>query len=320
MLKRTILSIIAVSAVIISGCSKKVESAENAELSGGQKAVSVASAALFTEGKSKSGGPDLVLRGTIYTGDPDLPIAGEISIEDGKISAILPPGKTGKAGKRTILLERATAFPGFTDAHAHLTGIGFREMTLNLEDTSSIADLVAKVTAAAANLQRGEVLYGRGWIETGWPEGRFPNAQDLDQISTKNAILLERADGHAMVVNTLALSHANIKADTANPDGGKIERDSAGKATGMLIDNAMSLVTVLMQSPSEAQRLEAIKKGAEVYAKYGWTGMHNMSVEAGDADLMVQLEERGELPIRVYNALVPEALDDLIARKIWSVN
>ncbi|MEE9329717.1 MAG: amidohydrolase family protein, partial [Parvularculaceae bacterium] len=41
---------------------------------------------------------------------------------------------------------------------------------------------------------------------------------------------------------------------------------------------------------------------------------------AGDADLMVQLEERGELPIRVYNALVPEALDDLIARKIWSVN
>ncbi len=280
----------------------------------------------FQEGPSSRGGPDLVLRGKIYTGLVEMPIAEEVAIDKGKIIGLksfggnAKKGETGKNGKQTILLEGAVAYPGFTDGHAHLIGIGMRELMLNLEGSVSLADMIERTKKEAAKLSPGDVLYGRGWIETGWPEGRFPTRTDLDAISTDIAILLERADGHAMVVNSKALELGGITDQTLNPSGGKIERDANGTATGMLIDNAMASVMTLVQAPSTTQRLDALQKGADVYAAYGWTGLHNMSVEPEDADLIARLEQQGNLPIRVYNALTPEGLDGLIARKPWSVN
>jgi hypothetical protein len=66
---------------------------------------------------------------------------------------------------------------------------------------------------------------GRGWIEKKWPEARFPTLEELNAISEENPIALERADGHAIIVNSLALEMAGIDRDTPNPIGGKIDKD-----------------------------------------------------------------------------------------------
>ncbi|WP_031551440.1 amidohydrolase [Parvularcula oceani] len=211
---------------------------------------------------------------------------------------------------RIVLPEGAVAMPGLTDGHAHLLGIGLREMTLNLEGTASIEELQARLAEAAGDKPRGTIT-GRGWIETGWPEGRMPTREDLDAVVANRPVILTRADGHAAVVNSAALWMAGIDADTADPEGGRIVRDESGAATGLLIDNAEALVADLRPALDEARRREALERGARLYAERGWTGLHNMSVDAEDLPILEDLARRGRLPLRVASYVVPEALAGL---------
>ncbi len=266
---------------------------------------------------------DLVIHGgPIHTGVDAAPTVEAVAVRAGAISGVgAYAGLEEAIGTKTrvIDLDGAAMFPGFTDAHAHLVGIGMRELTLNLEGTPSLAALVAAVAsaledAAAGYVQettRGPVLYGRGWIETGWPEGRMPTREDLDAVSGEAIVILERADGHAVVANSAALDAAGVETETPDPEGGRIERDAEGRATGLLIDNASGLVMEFVAAPDEARLNEAYAKGGEVYAAYGWTGLHNMSVDPDHVSLMETLSETGALPLRVYNAVDRSGLDAL---------
>ncbi len=259
---------------------------------------------------------DLVFRGgPIHTANDAQPAAEAVAVDGGRIVYVGPSAGAQAfvgRGTRVIELRGASLYPGFTDAHAHLRGIGERELTLNLEGTPSLAALVEAVRKRVATAAPGAVISGRGWIETRWPEGRFPTAADLDAVSPNNPVLLERADGHATVVNSAALRAAGITAATAAPSGGEILKDAAGQPTGMLIDNAANLVAKLQTAPSEAERLRAYQSGFRVYSAYGWTGVHNMSVEPADVPLMERMAGRGQAPVRVYNALTPDGLQPLL--------
>lgn len=259
---------------------------------------------------------DLVFRGgPIHTADDANPTAEAVAVDGGRIVYVGSRAGAGAyvgRGTRVVELKGASLYPGFTDAHAHLRGIGERELTLNLEGTPSLAALVEAVRARVAAAPPGTPVTGRGWIETRWPEGRFPTAADLDRVSPNTPVLLERADGHATVVNSAALRAAGIDASTAAPSGGEILKDAAGRPTGMLIDNAANLVARLQAAPSEAERLRAYQSGFRVYSAYGWTGLHNMSVEPADVPLMEAMAGRRQAPLRVYNALTPEGAEALL--------
>ena len=245
--------------------------------------------------------------------------AAGVSWSGAKITGVQPQGTAGSASLpregatdrcTTVLPNGAVILPGLTDGHAHLLGIGLREMTLNLEGTASLADLQDRVRAAAAETPRGPVI-GRGWIETGWPEGRMPMAADLDAVVSNRPVILTRADGHAAVVNTAALRAAGLGADTPDPEGGRIVRDEDGAATGLLIDAAMGLVSGLQPALTQARRREALRRGAALYASRGWTGLHNMSVDAEDLAVIADLARRGQLPLRVASYVTPDALTEV---------
>lgn len=253
----------------------------------------------------------LIWGGPIYTGDPAQARVEALAIHGGKVTfAGARETANWLKGPRTqvIDLKGAAAFPGFTDAHAHLRGIGERELTFNLEGTPSLAALVAavkaRVDAAPAN---GAVILGRGWIETHWPERRFPTRADLDAVSPDNAVLLERADGHALVANSRALAMANITAATAPPSGGQILTDARGEPTGMLIDNAMVLVDAVAARAARPSLAEALDAASRVYPARGWTSVHNMSVDASEAAAWRNRADAGRIPLRVYNAVTPES-------------
>ena len=246
--------------------------------------------------------------GPIYTANDETPRVEAVAVRKGIITyAGVDSGdwcnRAAGSNSRTVNLNGAAAYPGFTDAHGHLLGIGLREMTLNLEGTSSIEDLKAKLSAVVKATPDGTTIYGRGWIETHWPEGRFPNRDDLDLITTSHPVILERADGHASVVNTRALDDANITEDTKDPFGGAINRDESGVATGMLIDNAANLVQPLMPVLTADRRRKAYIKGANLYAARGWTNIHSMSVDPADIPMLNELARNKKIKIRVYNSL-----------------
>ncbi|GAM97802.1 hypothetical protein U91I_01431 [alpha proteobacterium U9-1i] len=250
---------------------------------------------------------DLIIRGgAIYTGAPNKPRADAIRIANGLFAAVGTLEEARAAGPaREIDLRGATAFPGFVDGHVHLMGVGMAAMILDLVGVESIAALQERLRTYAAANAEGPIL-GRGWIETHWPEARFPNRADLDAVVADRPVLLERVDGHAAIANSAALTLAGIDGATRNPDGGSIERDASGAPTGMLIDNAVNLVASRMPASTEAQRRDALRQAAQLYAQRGWTGVANMSTSAAEADLFRSFAQAGELPLHADIYLTPE--------------
>ena len=238
--------------------------------------------------------------GPIYTGETKVEA---LAVKDGKVAFAGALGQARKAapGAREIDLKGAAAYPGFVDAHAHLSGIGFREMTLNLEGVASVEELVARLKAWNAAHPGQDVLSGRGWIETHWPEKRFPTRADLDRAVSDRPVVLTRADGHALVANSAMLALAGVTGATAAPEGGQILKEPDGAPSGMLIDNAMALVRAKVPPPSAQARAEAVRRGAEVYAARGWTGLHNMGASREEVAVEDALARQGKLPIRIEN-------------------
>ena len=255
----------------------------------------------------------LIHGGTIYTGVADQPTAEVVIVQDGRIFYVGPAAGAPEVEYAEDLdLKGAVLFPGFTDGHAHLDGVGWREMTLNLEGSASVAEAMARLTAWAEAHPGGPIV-GRGWIETRWPEARFLTAADLDAAAPGRVVLLSRADGHAVVASTAALAAAGVTADTAAPSGGEILKDANGQPTGLLVDAAERLVSGLMPQDDPAAVREAYRAGFRVEAEYGWTGVHFMSAPWKDVPLMEAMALAGEAPLRIYNSITPDGAAELIA-------
>jgi len=259
---------------------------------------------------------DLVIwGGPVYTGAAPKAVDA-VAVAKGRIVFVgSRAGAQAWLGPKTrrIDLKGAALFPGFTDAHAHLRGIGERELSLNLEGSKSAADATARVKAYLAQRKPSGLVFGRGWIETGWPEGRFLNRDDLDPIAPDQPVILTRADGHALTANSAALQAAGITETTPAPDGGAILKDAQGRLTGVLVDNAMGLVRKLQTAPTEADRRAAFEAAFKVEAAYGWTGVHSMSVDWADVGLLEAMDAEGKASLRVYNAVEGDETGPLFA-------
>ena len=253
--------------------------------------------------------------GTIYTAQDDKPTVEAVAVKNGQISYAGDEigdwcNENEMNNVRIVNLKGSAMYPGLTDAHGHLLGIGLREITLNLESVKSVEELKKEVKKVVEKTPVGETVYGRGWIETHWPEKRFPNRLDLDEISTDHPIILERADGHAVVTNSLALSLSGIDELTTAPFGGAINKfnNQYGKKNkdtpnGMLIDNASILINDLLPKLTVKRKEEAYIIGAELYASRGWTGIHSMSVDPADISIINRLADENKIKIRVYNSV-----------------
>lgn len=242
----------------------------------------------------------------IYTVDTANPIADAVAVKNGRIIYVGSSQGVGEyigSSTQIVDLKGATMFPGFTDGHAHLLGIGNRERTLNLEGAQSIEEVRERLSQALKAAPKGSVLYGRGWIETHWPEARFLTMNDIEDISEDNPVVLTRADGHALVANSMAMRMAGIDKNTPNVAGGEIYKDEAGEPNGLFVDNAQfALLALTGQSRFENKDVAFVTAG-EVYSSRGWTGIHNMSVDPADVSMLERLADKGQLSLRVYNSI-----------------
>jgi len=281
---------------------------------------------------AQAGGPDgddfLMFGGPIFSdggaaqadGSTQVIPAEALVVRDGKVvfAGDLAAARAQAKGLPQIDLKGAAAYPGFVDSHVHLTGVGLREMTLNLDQVKSVTELTEAVKAWDAANPGKEPLTGRGWIETHWPEKRFPTRADLDAVVADRPVVLERSDGHAVVLNSAALTLAGITRDTQDPSGGRIERDAAGEPTGMLIDTAQGLIGAKLPPLSYARRREALEKAVNLYAARGWTGGADMSTEADDVKALFELAADKKLPITVDVFMTPEDSAEVLKRGPYS--
>jgi predicted amidohydrolase YtcJ len=251
---------------------------------------------------------DIVFRnGNVYTADDKAPKAQAIAVKEDKIVFV---GTNAAAQKyvgpntRVVDLKGNTVLPGFTDSHQHLSGVGQREMTLNLEGTTSLEDFLAKVKARVDQTKPGDWVTGRGWIETHWKPPVFPTRWDLDKVAPNNPMILGRADGHGSVANSAALKLAEITKDTPNPFGGEISKDKqSGEPNGMLLDTAQGLVRrrVPPTTPEEAER--AVVLGVKRNIELGWTQIQDAGGSYADVDIFKKLYAAGTIKLRIFKAV-----------------
>lgn len=259
----------------------------------------IAAAAAAGPGAAWAEGSGLLLAGgVVHTGTGA--VAEAVLLRGDRIAFVgsLEAARERAGGARQIDLDGAALFPGFVDSHCHLTELGLLAFKLDLTGTPSVAALQQSLKAYAAAHPDGPIV-GDGWIETHWPEGRFPTRDDLDAVVADRPVMLVRADGHAAVGNSKALELAGITASTPDVAGGRILKDALGRPTGMLIDNARRALTNRLPPPSLADKTAALEQALKLYASRGWTGAHFMSASQEDLAILNRLAARGAAPIRV---------------------
>ena len=175
---------------------------------------------------------DLVLKNAVvHTVDAKQPRAEAVAVRANRIIAV---GSTADVqafvGPKTRVLDLRgrTVVPGFDDSHAHMLGIGFARLDVDLVGTRSYAEVVERVARAVKGRPAGEWVRGRGWHEGKWDAPApgavrgFPTHDALSAVSPDNPVVLERADGHAVLANAKAMA---IEGDHARDEGPGGRRD-----------------------------------------------------------------------------------------------
>lgn len=245
------------------------------------------------------------INGNVYTVNERQPRAEAIAVKGSKI-IFVGSNKQAKPyqGKNTrvVDLKGGTVVPGLTDSHYHLSGVGAREITLNLEGIGSLEEFLAKVKERVDRAKPGEWVTGRGWIETHWKPPVFPTRWDLDKISPNNPVALDRADGHGLVVNSAALKLASVDKSTPSPFGGEIMKDKqTGEPNGMLLDAAQGLIERFI--PNTGGSEEAILLGVKRSIELGWCQIQDAGGSYSDVASIRKLYSEGKIKLRIYKAV-----------------
>jgi hypothetical protein len=203
---------------------------------------------------------------------------------------------------RRIDLRGGTAVPGLVDAHGHIESFGEALESVDLAGCASLAEVVERVAARAAETPEGCWILGRGWDQTLWPGQAFPEHGPLSARVPEHPVFLERVDGHAALVNARALELAGLLAPeaAARPvEGGRVVVDAAGRATGVLVDAATLLVASRIPPPDRATRCRRILRAQEALLAAGLVGVHDMGTPPETLEVLRALERAGELRLRV---------------------
>ena len=196
-----------------------------------------------------------------------------------------------------------TLIPGITDAHGHVSSLGYTLLQIDLRDTSSARQAAKQIADYAQKNPYLNWIRGRGWNQVLWPGQQFPSAKILDELVSDRPIWLERIDGHAGWANSKALALAGINANTISPPGGEILRDAEGQPTGILIDNAMNIINQVLPLPSAEELAAAIDAATTHLLSLGITSTHDAGVSANENRFYTDLAQQKKLAVRLYGMI-----------------
>jgi predicted amidohydrolase YtcJ len=210
-----------------------------------------------------------------------------------EVAAKAPQAKHVDMAGRTVL-------PGLIDAHGHVFGLGEMLTQLDLSATTSLPQALAAIRDHARANGEAKWVRGRGWNQENWKLGRFPTAQELDGVVADRPAWLERVDGHAGWANGRALALAGITDRTPDPVGGKIVRDAAGHATGVLVDAAQGLIEKVLPQPTEQEARTMLDRALDRMASVGLTSAHDAGIGVAQDRLYRDYADHGKLTARIY--------------------
>ena len=223
---------------------------------------------------------DLILRGARIHTMGEAGTADAVAIHQGRILAVGSDVDSFTARVDRDLGGR-TVTPGFIDAHAHTVWFGLTLVELDVAPARTLDELYDLVAARAAQTPAGEWVIGAGFnqMNTG---NEYPDPRRLQQASGGRPVWLKHTSGHACIIDQTAieLTGARERAAAGIP-GGRIVLDAAGEPTGLLEEQAMSLVQDILL-PYPLERIEAaIGAASSHYLSEGLTSITDAGIGGG---------------------------------------
>jgi hypothetical protein len=269
----------------------------------------------------------LIINGNIYTVDTLLPGAEAVALREGRIIEV---GSTADVmalrtdSTEVIDLQGHFMMPGFIEGHGHFSGLGYSLINLNFLHASSWEEIVQMVAEAAEQAEPGEWIVGRGWHQEKWTETPSPSVlgypyhDALSAVSADNPVMLRHASGHSLFANAKAMELAGVTAETPDPSGGEVVRDSRGKAIGVFEERAMSLINAayddyragLSEEAKTKEWYRAIELAEEECLKKGVTSFQDAGSKYFELERYEQMAEAGELDLRLW-AMVRHSYDEM---------
>jgi predicted amidohydrolase YtcJ len=256
----------------------------------------------------------IIYNANIYTVDSAFSVKQSMAVSKGKIVATGTNEEIGEQYNSSTVVDAQgkSVFPGFIDAHCHFVGYGIGLGQVDLIGTKSFDEVIKKLAgfkALAAPVDRKRIgivwTIGRGWDQNDWTVKEYPTREKLDSLYPDEPVFLKRVDGHAALVNQKALELAGITANT-RVNGGEIILKN-GKPTGVLIDNAVDLVSKMIPVNSEVAIAQALLEAQANCFAAGLTTVDDAGLMKSDIDVIDKLQKEGKLKMRVYAMLSDSA-------------
>jgi len=187
----------------------------------------------------------VIINGKVLTIDNDNPIAEAIAVKGEKIIAV---GTTkeisslvSKDATKIIDAKGRLVIPGFNDAHVHFGPLDPDYIELRYTTDPSV--ITEKVKEQVSRSRPGELIRGGHWEHEMFIDRKWPSKELIDKVSPDNPVVLSRADGHSLLVNSYVLRKSGITRNSKNPFGGEIQKDPVtGEPTGILKESVEYLI------------------------------------------------------------------------------
>lgn len=258
---------------------------------------------------------DLIIHnGKIHVMNDQLTLAEAIAINNGKIVEVGAERQilNKYTADKTIDAEGKDIFPGFHDCHGHIMSLAKQMLHADLRGARSYQEVIRLLEKHQQKTHQ-KILLGRGWDQSLWTANNLPNNQLLNQHFPSTPVAITRIDGHAMLINQAMIAYLGIT-DTTKIAGGKIVK-KGGKITGLLLDNAMKLVTKKLPKPSKEDLKKNILSIQDQLLADGVTMVDEAGLTAKERDLFIELANDSLLKINVYAMLFPSKENIAFAKK-----
>ncbi|HVH58645.1 MAG TPA: amidohydrolase [Vicinamibacterales bacterium] len=257
-----------------------------------------------------------VVNARVWTGEPSLPWAEAIAVSGDRIAAVGTNDEIRRLSSAVTPIDAAgkLVLPGFIDTHVHFVDGGFRLASVQLRDAKTRDEFVSRIQAFAATVPPGTWITGGDWDHSLWG-GELPSRDWIDRVTPNHPVWINRLDGHMSLANSAALGAAGVTPTTKDVAGGEIVRSANGAPTGLLKDNAMSLVDRVVPEPSNDMRDRALAAAMKYVAERGVTSVHNMG---SDLPTFARARKANTMSTRMYAVVALaewERVRDIVARK-----
>jgi predicted amidohydrolase YtcJ len=259
----------------------------------------------------------------ILTMNPSQPAAEAVAIKKNKIAKVGTNEEIEPLignNTKVIKLDGLTVLPGLIDTHLHIADFGRFLTWLDLNDVKSITEIKNIIKESAQKKSNDRWILGQGWDQTNFTKQRTLNRVDLDEVAPDNPATLYHKSGCMCVVNSKALQLAEITKETEDPEGGKVEHDpETGEPTGVLHENAMSLVWNVIPEPDEEEVFEATAEACRKVVEAGVTSVQWIVSSLAEIKLIQRLRLENRLPLRVYIIYPADILEQVsgLRQKEW---